>query len=87
MTTRRKHTERGEESALRLERPASAQQCLLEYRERCEQRIEDTLSWNRLRPLPLLDQRREKVTMLQDQRARQSERKKRLGKIALEQAR
>ncbi len=33
----------------------------------------------------LLDERREHVTMLQDQRARQSERKKRLGKITAEQ--
>ena len=79
----RKHTERAEETAARLER---LRQNILQYEREIETRTKIIAELEQLRPLAsLLDQRREKVTMLQDLRARQSERKKRLGQIAIDQ--
>jgi exonuclease SbcC len=79
----RKQTERAEETAMRL---ARLQHNILQYEREIEARTKIIAELEQLRSLAaLLDQRREKVTMLQDLRARQSERKKRLGQIAIDQ--
>jgi DNA repair protein SbcC/Rad50 len=79
----RRQMERSEEAALHLEEVRQlVQQCLVEI-QRCEQVIA-TLELSGP-AAALLDQRREHLAMLRDQRAQQSERKKRLTKITLEQ--
>ena len=79
----RKRTERAEDTAARLER---LRETILQYERDIEARTRVIAELEQLRPLAsLLDQRREKVTMLQDLRARQSERKKRLGQIVTDQ--
>ncbi len=74
---------RGEELARQLENARKISQRCLENIDACERAI---AALETLRPeAGLLDQRQEHLAMLQDRRARQSERRKRLEKIALEQ--
>ncbi|MGO8949089.1 MAG: AAA family ATPase [Ktedonobacterales bacterium] len=81
--TAQRQTERSAEVSRRLEQARQNSQHYKRDVQACEKAI---AALELLRPqAALLDQRREHLAMLQDQRARQSERKKRLNRISLEQ--